>query len=266
MANPITIVTTEQAPSSKPVSVSKVLTTEWQKFIDVPMYDVPLVGFGSSRRIAPGVAEPSAPVLFTNVGSETEKIEVRVAKAYRPLQTGVTEVEFQGGWTPGSGYSVGANIYLTSTPWERDADPFVQVQGVVQVDAVDINGNVTQFTVVSSSRSTVDVDSLTIDVIEEGVFPEQLMYQRVVLDSGGAELPGSGFSITPDRDDLSETTNVITIAYQLNVEPRDILLLPLNGQFFLSAEFVEMRALSDNNVHATVSFTLGQSEEDQIYF
>lgn len=278
----ITIITTEQAPSSKPVSISKVLTTEWQTFVDVPMYDIPLVGFGSSRRIAPGVAEPSAPVLFTNVSSgSSEAIDVRIKKAYRPLAQNVTQATINGAWTPGSDYQVGTIIYLTTTPVERDADPFFDPYAAIQIDAVDGAGAVTEFSVLSGAiGETVTIDGIQRTIIrDQGVFPGQLMYQLAVQYSSqhplviagdkneGDSAPGIGFTITPDRDDLDDTIGVITLAHQLKVEPNDILLLPLNGQFFLSAELVEMRCTtSDSNVHATISFTLGQSEEDQIYF
>lgn len=266
MSNPLKIITTEQAPSSKPVSVSKILSTEWQTFIDVPQYDVPLVGFGSSRRIAPGVCEPSAPVFFTNVGNETQIIDVRVIKAYRPLDQNVTELTINGEWLGGEGYVPGANIYLTTTPVERNADPLTAPYAVVNVGSVGSLGEVETFTVIANALGeTVFVDGIEQTVVsDQGVFPQQAMYQVAVDDGGGNT--GTGFVLIPDRNDLSEMTNVLTIAHQLRVEPNDVMLLPLNGQFFMAGELLQMRASSPGNVHAHISFTEGQAEEDQIYF
>ena len=40
--------------------------------------------------------------------------------------------------------------------------------------------------------------------------------------------------------------------------------IPLNGQFLKSGDTLEVQASVDLSVHATMSFTLGQSEEDDV--
>jgi len=44
----------------------------------------------------------------------------------------------------------------------------------------------------------------------------------------------------------------------------DTIPLPLNGQFFKTGDLLEAKASEELAVHATLSFTLGQSEEDDV--
>jgi hypothetical protein len=44
----------------------------------------------------------------------------------------------------------------------------------------------------------------------------------------------------------------------------DTIPIPLNGQFFKSGDLLEAKASENLAVHATLSFTLGQSEEDDV--
>ena len=77
-------ITTEQAPSAKPVSVFKTLPTAFgdsnATLITVDDYDVPVVGFGAERRIAPGVAEISSPLVLGNNSANAISVSVRVVK------------------------------------------------------------------------------------------------------------------------------------------------------------------------------------------
>lgn len=50
----------------------------------------------------------------------------------------------------------------------------------------------------------------------------------------------------------------------LAVPPYDTIPIPLNGQFFKTGDRLEVKADTDYAVHATLSFTLGQSEEDDV--
>lgn len=72
---------TEQAPSAKPVNVGARLTNDWKTIIDVPDYNVPVVGFGTERRIAPGVAEISSALLASNVSQQSAGLYIRIIKA-----------------------------------------------------------------------------------------------------------------------------------------------------------------------------------------
>jgi|TARA_B110000483_G_scaffold152902_1_gene181820 hypothetical protein len=44
----------------------------------------------------------------------------------------------------------------------------------------------------------------------------------------------------------------------------DTIPIPLNGQFLKSGDILEAKASADLAVHSTLSFTLGQSEEDDV--
>lgn len=67
----------EQAPSAKPVGISIIATDNWISIIDAPQYDIPKVGFGSDREVAPGVVEIASSVLLVNV-TDDENISAAV--------------------------------------------------------------------------------------------------------------------------------------------------------------------------------------------
>lgn len=50
----------------------------------------------------------------------------------------------------------------------------------------------------------------------------------------------------------------------LQIPAYDTIPLPLNGQFFKSGDLLELKCDTNLAVHATLSFTLGQSEEDDV--
>jgi len=50
----------------------------------------------------------------------------------------------------------------------------------------------------------------------------------------------------------------------LQIPGYDTIPLPLNGQFFKSGDLLELKCDTNLAVHATLSFTLGQSEEDDV--
>lgn len=51
---------------------------------------------------------------------------------------------------------------------------------------------------------------------------------------------------------------------QLPVPGFDTIPIPLNGQFLKSGDTLEAKASADLAIHSTLSFTLGQSEEDDV--
>jgi len=60
-------------------------------------------------------------------------------------------------------------------------------------------------------------------------------------------------------------TNVpFWIVRNLAIPAYDTVPLPLNGQFFKSGDLLELKANANLSVDATLSFTLGQSEEDDV--
>jgi len=54
------------------------------------------------------------------------------------------------------------------------------------------------------------------------------------------------------------------IVRNMQIPAYDTIPLPLNGQFFGSGDLLEIKASADDAVDATLSFTLGQSEKDDV--
>jgi hypothetical protein len=54
------------------------------------------------------------------------------------------------------------------------------------------------------------------------------------------------------------------IIRNLQIPAYDTVPLPLNGQFFKSGDLLELKCDTNLAVDATLSFTLGQSEEDDV--
>ena len=75
-----TIITTEQAPSAKPINVVLQLDTSFQQLIDTVRYDIPVVGLGGQRRIAEGVSEITSPIVLTNTSAQSATVTARIVK------------------------------------------------------------------------------------------------------------------------------------------------------------------------------------------
>lgn len=58
--------------------------------------------------------------------------------------------------------------------------------------------------------------------------------------------------------------NEFWIVRNMQIPSYDTIPLPLNGQFFGSGDLLEIKASADDAVDATLSFTLGQSEKDDV--
>lgn len=69
------------------------------------------------------------------------------------------------------------------------------------------------------------------------------------------------FSIRVFRD--SELT-YFTIIDSLPVSPNDAIFFPLNGQFIFAGDLLEILASADNSLDITISYTIGQAEEDDV--
>lgn len=50
----------------------------------------------------------------------------------------------------------------------------------------------------------------------------------------------------------------------LQIPAYETIPLPLNGQFFKSGDLLNLKADTNLAIHATLSFTLGQAEEDDV--
>lgn len=220
-------ITTEQAPSAKPVSKSVAITTSWQLVADAPEYDVPVVGFGTERRIAPGVAEISSPLLVSNVGASSATVSVRLVRYAQPLIADQTETDF-GTFTGGTSYAENDVVTLSN-------DSQVLITGVT-------GGVVTEFDFTSVGS---DVPAGT---------------QLTQINNTGS---GTGFTVDVEAANL--VPQIFLFASEYPVEPQDTVIIPLNGQFLLTGDRLEVQGSAADTLNATISFTEGQSEEDDIF-
>lgn len=224
-------ITTEQAPSSKPISKSANLTVDWITFAEIPDYDVPVVGFGVSRRVAPGVGEFSGPILLSNYFVGPALVDIQIVRGLRELDTPQTDVDFFA-WNGGANYQTGDTIFLTNG-------------ANITVDA-NAGGVVSAFTVNQPGERVQAV-------------PEPLEQ----LSSTGT---GTGFYIVVEDSNLSGTDEHFFLAKDIRIEAEDTLVYPINGQFLLTRDKLQIRCNIDDYIHATVSYTEGQAEEDDIFF
>jgi hypothetical protein len=61
-----------------------------------------------------------------------------------------------------------------------------------------------------------------------------------------------------------DTNDEFYLIRNLQLPAYDTIPLPLNGQFFKSGDLLNLKCSVDDAVHATLSFTLGQAEEDDV--
>ncbi len=235
----MTRITTDQAPSAKPVSISVNVTDQWQTIIDAPDYDVPVVGFGTTRRVAPGVSEISSPLMVANIIGATSNISVRIVKSDRYIidaqdETNYNNVSSNGTFSGGVGHAINDTITLDNG-------------ATLLVDAIS-SGAVTQFTIQTvGSRVARDGNG------------ESVLTQ--VISSG----TGEDFTLTARENNYDTTDGIFLLANTYPVELRDTMIIPLNGQFLLTGDRLQIKATANNQLVATISFTEGQSEEDDIF-
>ena len=72
-------------------------------------------------------------------------------------------------------------------------------------------------------------------------------------------------SVTVDIRMFREAANTyFLVATNLRVPAFDILPLPLNGQFIASGDRLEIKSSLDDAVNVTISYTVGQAEQDDV--
>lgn len=62
----------------------------------------------------------------------------------------------------------------------------------------------------------------------------------------------------------AESNTAFIIANELPVPAYDILPLPLNGQFIYTGDTVDVKASTNGTVNITISYTVGQAEQDDV--
>lgn len=72
-------------------------------------------------------------------------------------------------------------------------------------------------------------------------------------------------SVTVDIRMFREAANTyFLVAANLRVPAFDILPLPLNGQFIASGDRLEIKSSVNDAVNVTISYTVGQAEQDDV--
>lgn len=236
----MTRVVTEQAPSAKPVSISFKVTDQWTTIIDVPDYDVPVVGFGTTRRVAPGVAEISSPLMVANIDALSSNISVRIIRGERYITDAQDETDYDD--TTGNGTFNGGAGFVVSDVITMMND------ATITVDAVS-GGTVTQF---------------TITTVGERVFRDGNAQTAIQMFSSTGGI-ATGFALTARENNYDPTDGIYSLTNDYPVEPRDTMIIPLNGQFLLTGDRLQVKATHNDRLITTISYTEGQSEEDDVF-
>lgn len=95
--------------------------------------------------------------------------------------------------------------------------------------------------------------------------------------SGDATVPGVAEIITPlmcaNTGSVTASISVrivrdggatSVLANALPVPPNDALALPLNGQFLLTDDVLQIKASANSAIDVTMSYTVGQAEQDDV--
>jgi len=61
-----------------------------------------------------------------------------------------------------------------------------------------------------------------------------------------------------------ETDTHFLITNELPIPSNDIVSIPLNGQFIFTGDILEVKASANDSLDITMSFTVGQAEEDDV--
>lgn len=124
---------------------------------------------------------------------------------------------------------------------------------------------------IAISRSLTDQWEIIIEVPSFEVPEESFGGGRVIV-------PGVAEIISPLLvSNITDTTSRLSIriyrqdvdaffllANEIQVPGRDVIAIPLNGQFILTGDRLEVKALDINQMNITLSFTIGQAEQDDV--
>lgn len=124
---------------------------------------------------------------------------------------------------------------------------------------------------IAVSRELSDQWDIIIEVPSFEVPEESFGGGRVIVP-GVAEIisPLIVSNITDTTSKLSiriyrqATESFFIVANEIQVPGRDIIAIPLNGQFILTGDRLEVKALLLNQLNITLSFTIGQAEQDDV--
>lgn len=102
--------------------------------------------------------------------------------------------------------------------------------------------------------------------------PEESFGGGTVVVPGVAEIisPLLISNITANTETISirvyrtETDANFFIANEIPIAGNDITPIPLNGQFILTGDRLELKSSANNAFHITISYTIGQAEQNDV--
>ena len=119
---------------------------------------------------------------------------------------------------------------------------------------------------------TIDSDWTEIIEVPSYLVPQETFGGTEVIVPGVAEIISPMFlcnnlntTVTFDlRVFRAESNTHFTLAKNLPIFPDDVFFIPLNGQFIFTGDILEAKSNTASAIDATISFTLGQAEEDDV--
>jgi hypothetical protein len=118
----------------------------------------------------------------------------------------------------------------------------------------------------------LDTQGQVIFEVPEYEVPELVFGGSTVVEPGVGEIISplivcnvTANTATVDVDVYRYVENrYFSLVKNLPVPGFETIPIPLNGQFLKTGDWLEARCSSNNAIHSTLSFTLGQSEEDDV--
>lgn len=123
---------------------------------------------------------------------------------------------------------------------------------------------------------TLTVDWQILVEVPKYEVPELVFGGNTVIVKGVGEIISpiliANRTITTERvsvrifryDEVLDTGNYFFVANEIAIPAYDVLAYPLNGQFFYPGDTVEIRCSANNAFDATLSYTVGQAEQDDV--
>jgi len=119
---------------------------------------------------------------------------------------------------------------------------------------------------------TLDSDWTSVIEVPSYLVPQETFGGTEIVVPGVAEIISPMFLCNTTNDiatfDLrvfrAEANTYFTLARNLPIFPDDVFFIPLNGQFIFTGDILEAKSNTAEAIDATISFTLGQAEEDDV--
>lgn len=119
---------------------------------------------------------------------------------------------------------------------------------------------------------TLDINWQTLIEVPAYEVPEQSFGGTTIITPGVAEiispLLSCNKSSAPATISLRiyrfESNTHFIIANELPIDTNDIIAIPLNGQFIYTGDTLEAKTNIDDAIDVTLSYTVGQAEQDDV--